>query len=418
MRNRDYTYRQIYKLRRDLKANHNQTSWDEQAINYKGTPTKTGMFYLIRQLQNRKIIQDEKTISDAVTNLFSDRLLLPYGPLFLFFALWEPNFSTEMFRERLIQNCSRFPKAKKRPSAKSKQGPKLEPRDLGIMQEDCKRYLQLEAIFQNTPRLLDAPTDILWMEFDPFLILRYLETKISITDEQKSIIANNTLRYYWEPNQDVPSEILDIKINNVPIMDIMRSFFIIWNNQRFKLSESSIIIPRECKESLRRLYNTGIVQPIDGIPVGGSNREYTDKQYNLIKDALLDEYHTISYSSSQEMFWLITGYTPPYDFSFTETFSNNDNDIFGIPELPDDLYGLCHILLHKLWVKFKFQCESRFQLGCSQELYKSILKEREKFVSKWSEHTLHDFIKQLLITAQSNPLEMKSKLRTYISSFF
>ncbi len=193
MRNRDYTYRQIYKLRRDLKAHHNQTSWDEQAINYKGTPTKTGMFYLIRQLQNRKIIQDEKTISDAVTNLFSDRLLLPYGPLFLFFALWEPNFSTEMFRERLIQNCSRFPKAKKRPNAKSKQGPKLEPRDLRIMQEDCERYLQLEAIFQNTPRLLDAPTDILWMEFDPFLILRYLETKISITDEQKSIIANNTL---------------------------------------------------------------------------------------------------------------------------------------------------------------------------------------------------------------------------------
>lgn len=134
-----------------------------------------------------------------------------------------------------------------------------------------------------------------------------------------------------------------------------------------------------------------------------SNGKYTGEEYDAIK-------------VSQEVFWLITGYIPPYNY---------------IPkDSQENLYSVCFILLHKIWHQYhqimkyngprkipenveqlSFLKENEYAYygtytGISQGLHKNILEVRKELIARWDDDVEMVFlqdIQDVLSITPANP---------------
>ena len=236
---------------------------------------------------------------------------------------------------------------------------------------------------------------------------------MKLNDEEIVQIANYSLSLFEEKSAKPSAEISQIQINEIPITEIMEAFFIIWRAPETKFGTERInsrkpIIKRRLRQSLCKLYQSGILGKVGSIPADGRNMqgEYTDMQYNDLLKSVQNIYGVERYSFSEEAFWLIMGYAPPHNY---------------IPrENQQDLYACCFYDLHRIWRQYyqllKYQSPRYVpldfvelagtleqnecavygtQLGIGVQLHKALLKARAHLADKWGNEMERSFLRQL-----------------------
>lgn len=395
MRSRYYSYLRLKKLRSMLKSHADQFANSGNKTSDFPSPSSEWQPYLHMSLKPLYPNMNKSNIQSLVRNLCQDHLLMHYAPLYLFLATFSSDpsqYDAKAFLSDLNHPTEIF-------SSRMKES------RLCKQSENCLRYRKIEQII--TQNFSSAPLVSALAEFEPFRILMQIERKtgLTLTDEQRACIANEILlNYIKKPSIDVPN----IVVNNTPIIDIMKAFFTVWQAQKIDFTQVNIMIPKNAKLSLRLLYQSGILDKLDEIPV--DTAIYTNEQYNAIKTAVFNEYSAKDFASSQELFWLLSGYVPPHDFSFQDWENCPISRV-----LPQNLYELCDFFLWRLWKPFNvylrlFSPSIRY----SHELYQDILKARTFFARRWN----HDMETQFIEIISSPISKLATELPEIIEEWY
>lgn len=226
-------------------------------------------------------------------------------------------------------------------------------------------------------------------QFDPFFILSKIRRKyeMDFPDEKLAEIANQCIHWHERPSE-MREKPFELEVNGVSIWDIMRAFYIIFENPNSDFDNPTEIQPRELKESLRTIFNANL---LDHFHI---DTEYTNEQYKKIRAATLKQYKASTLLFDRESFWLISGYTPDWSWKSNREYW--------------DFYTLCQQSLDNIWNSFKqIHNSSIKQTQLSPELHKNILKAREFWSSKWSEDLEMRFLK---VIHDSNALDLNKSL--------
>ena len=102
------------------------------------------------------------------------------------------------------------------------------------------------------------------------------------------------------------------KIADIAIGDVIKAFKVIFDGQICDMEHD--IKTKDIIRSIKMLYCSTFIEKVTDIPYGKSSYEY--KELNAIKKAIIKKYGIDDINLSMEMFWLLTGYGPPINFSF------------------------------------------------------------------------------------------------------
>lgn len=419
MRNRHYAYIQLEKLRKDLKARAgNQETYSDSkrysVISEKDSDLEDLFNKCFSQTSGKDCVKFE-CIKRALQILKTDPLCRQIAPLFLFSMLqdysWGEGYAS-CFRSLLKSNKKKFP---------------TPTTPVGILKscENWNLYCQCEEFLRQFEmpkcKSLRSLSDGFSPQypdiylFAPYDLLNRIcqQGHIALSNEQIIHIANYCISLETGKEVMPSEEILKIQINDVPIIEIMKSFSTIWKSPNTQLEDekSPQIIKRGLKWSLRRVYESGIlgsIKSIDCVSQGDIKEDYCNSQYSDIQKRAEEMYGSgIQYSFSQEAFWLIVGFEPPYNF---------------IPRRNQrDLYSCCFYNLHNMFYYYhqlltyrspRFVQDAFVQtqigsfeqnecavygthMGIGTELHRDILKARLHLAERWNETIEQKFLAAL-----------------------
>lgn len=391
MRSRHTSYLSLKKLRASLKSHVNQFSNSGDAAEKNLPVPDTVKEALSNLLKHIGCNLDEKSIDAIASNYYHDNLLMRYTPLYIFFIATQANgkgYSAKEFLSFLTTPSKVF-------------SDRTEIKQLDKTHKFSLLYYKIEKMTSVENIGIDA------FEFDPFRILASLRLHMSmrITKVQNVRIANNSLLFYiTEKTENIPN----VAISGIPIMKIMKAFFIVWKAQGTDFTRGNAM-PKNAMSSLRLLYQSGVISPITSIPTDA--KKYTGEQYNEIKAHILDNYFEKNIFSLREIFWLLSGYVPPHDFPFLNWW----NAARSVDFFPSDLYTLCDCLFCRFWKVFKpFYNLQALPFRYSKGLFLDILNSRAAFAKKWNSEMEAAFIKVI-----TNPeANSKKKLLALIKKWY
>ena len=364
-------YLKVIALRSNLKSHINQERNYDTPISDIDSLAAMSASYFVTPLHQIRPELDMEIIRNVASNLFKDRLFSQYAPLYLYYALSGENpavYDARDFWKDLSFHM-------KKPSAIN------QPQRRKEIREKCLLYHQIEEVVKRESCFLS----ISQMEFEPSSILSKISNRLNLnfSVEEATVIRKASLSYYRHPRSQSS---IDIKIKDIPIMEIMNAFFCIWMSQDYNFLRKGIIKPRNLQNALQLIYQSGLVTPIDNIPPNTNG--YSASDYNEIKRKILLEYPTTRYECSQQVFWLTTGFIPPHDYPFPEQQKDSDK-----PRAPLNLYAICH--QHLCYISSILQAYGKTissSPSIPYEVYIDILKARTFFSSKWNADIEREFI--------------------------
>jgi len=439
MRNRNCANMQLNQLRKDLKSrsgnmDNYKTSFDDTGTGKEGTVkelTEKDVEADVKLMElHRKYLQRIKysELEEALSILSADPLCRQAAPLFLFSrscASDKKNYASAFYASLKKYN-NKLPKP-------------TTPDEIAKCSEDWDFYSRCDKFFkeyanckefQREPAkdLLDAILRRVHTGvnlFEPYSLTADIckQVQMEISDDETIYVAHYGLSLFNGEKVEPSEAIANIKVGEIPITEIIRAFSIIWRapGTKFEVDNDANrpIIKKELKLSLRTLYEAGIL----GGAKNGSQGSYTDSMY----DALLKEanglYGIERYSFSEEAYWLVTGYMPPYNY---------------IPKKNQkDLYACCFYDLHRIW--HQYHCilkdlSPRYvsdyvsvgnyleasecavygnQIGIGGTLHRDILKARCRLADKWDddlEKTFLGNITSLFFQSEFAPEQMEPRV--------
>ena len=398
MMSQNEAYWRIKKLRENLRAHTSSAAnYGNDKLSKLNLDAAEAVEAITLRAQLRPICPalSGKQIGSVVKNLFDDHLFAQHAVLYLYYALQSPNpseYNAGAFRTDLCIHSEK-PDRKNQPGYRK------------IARDKCFFYHQIESAVNKWPNLFR----ITQAEFEPYRILFYLQKrlKLNFSTEEIVLIAKSSLPYY---DQEHSQKLAHLKVNGVPILDIMKAFSRIWDAQEYDFLRNIPSEPRSIKRSLRLLYQNGIASQIDGIPLDANN--YSNEQYNAIKEKILAECSTTPYDCAQQMFWLFTGYIPPHDYPFTDL-----QELLIGGKVSLNLYELCHGLLCRLGQELQSTRKSvRFSSCIPKEVYRDIMRARSFFSSKWEDTIEREFI-DLYIERSIDPLSIEKDREKALMEF-
>ena len=251
------SYLKVKALRADLKSHANQanTYGNKSSTSNPGFDTNTSIVACallapLYQICPKPSRMKREEMIPVVQNLFKDHLFTQYAPLYLYYALSSSNPTQYNAGDFLTSlNCH----AKKPDLAN-------QPQRRKEVREKCLFYHEIEATIQSKFPSLSTTQ----VGFEPhrilFLIQKRLNQDFGIKETVK--ITKASLSFY---SHSRPQISIDIKVGGTPVIDIMKAFYVVWKNQSYNLLRKGTQKPRNLEKSLRLLYQSDIVSPIDGI---------------------------------------------------------------------------------------------------------------------------------------------------------
>lgn len=411
MLDREFAYLQLNKLRDSLKssADYKRRYGGDKSVD-SSLEDKLLQESFINSLRYKYLPQvSSQRLNQAMRDLSENTYGKQIAPLFLFLALdsdMGPH-DAEWLYVNLKSNNKRFP-------------PQKQPQQIATACKDWDFYCQCDEFLRqlrNAQKRVakgDSSYNVLGpflakhmptypdvSQYNPYQLFARLcvQANLKIRDEEYAKIANYCRSLYNAQASSCSNspQISQIEIGGVQITNIMKAFFTVQKSSEFPISESSTNFPRGLKQSLKLLLKSGILGGIDGVEWKAPSCEkaqFTNSQYEAIRTAALEQYLSTKYSFSQEVFWLITGYIPPYNY---------------IPQEGQvDLYSYCFCKLHEIWYsyhqmmryraprkvpdavqKFVFLEENAYalygtRLGIPKDLHRCIFQVRDLLASQWN----------------------------------
>ena len=284
-------------------------------------------------------------IKSGFNRIGDEHLLKLVIPLYIFLALTcypDKEFSLEKFYKSIKRNKSKLKKDKN---------------------SIYSNYRMMDAI-------LNAASEVgLYEEnyfyFSPYYILEILKNNhnIQISDYDMEKLLNICYASFIDPNMEKELMKFEYKISKFKIGEILNDFRIVFEAQACDFTND--IKTKGVFRALRQLYSKEFIDDIlyckeekegfieqmlnmtlckedfhnryASIPYGKDN--YSPKEYNIIKNKLIEEYAPDCWGLSTEFFWLLTGYIPPIGF----------NSDLSKPYKTPGLYKLFDFHLKNIW---------------------------------------------------------------------
>ena len=385
MRNRHFANLELAFLRRYLEY-HDRQDREGASSNKRFKPEYTPL--LTRLLYDSlNDIVDRQTIKDAVTLLSSDRLFSHAKSIFLFFAISSDIpvklYNSVNFKNDLKRTSGRFIKPK-------------QPKQVLSAKKNCDLFSAIDTSVHLSESYYSTSKRC---QFEPFSLLVQIRQKSNLSFSNATLAKIAHLCYKFSASSKTPEssgQSFDIKINNVDILDILHAFYILFESQTTTSKSNDRIRPRAWKQSLRTLSQA---QLLSGVEINSDPQKITDEEYDKMQKAVFAQYSTPVYSLSQEAFWLLSGYVPPYNYPYPP----NDNE----------LYALVHRQLENLFSSFSVYISKHTnERVTSFQLHSDILKAKEFWAKHWTEAKAQEFCNQ--ISSFNGPAYSKQNLTLLI----
>lgn len=367
-RNRHFASLELEALRHNLEAHDRQ---DREGATEKRNCKSVFEPLLIRCLYtNLHGILDRQRIKEAVELLGSDRLFNSVKSLFLFFVLSSDlnieYYNASSFKRDLKRTKERFP-------------PQKQTKQVALAKRNCDLFASIDAAVRSSESGL-SPSKI--RQFEPFSLLVQIRKNgnLNFSDvvlEQIAHCCYDLFSHSALRKEQKPS--FDVQVNGIEILDIMHAFYVIFESPNTTSKSTDRIRPRGWKQSLETIFNAKL---LDKIAVEPNSSAYTDSDYDAMRKAVFSQYGTPSFSFSQEAFWLLTGYTPPYNYPFSSS--------------SNELYALVHYQLERLFRPFSEFRKSHLSEAITVfQLHSDILKAKEFWAKNWNEEGILEFCEQM-----------------------
>lgn len=377
---RDAAYRDLIKLRRMLgEKDEREKTYGVKGGTDVSEQDKTSYLwkrygnYLQRHISKE---QAEKLIFNCQCN----SILMKLAPLYYCFAMEELdsdrniNYDLLTFKDALKTNKEKYMEQKK-------------PAEIKYANVLCNTFdwMMSPAVrFEQNELEADRYT------FDPQIILHTIEQKkgIKIPDTDKVEIFHIARNSFTHPMEKERLKGLGPKLGEITCGDFMYCFLIVSKGQYYKYGDNKLEKPRGLDSALTTIYNNELIDKIQMISL--NQDKYLPMQYQTILDRICSEYFTEKYHLCEEMFWLITQYIPPHEY----TFCGRPYTLYALIErqLSD-----CYQHLRNI---FQLQKKSDRVIRYNYKLRYDILKLRGKLsITKWNDNKsisrVKDFLKQL-----------------------
>lgn len=274
----------------------------------------------LKLCENKIINEDIKQGKSDLREPIVNTLL----PLYIFFKLYVNNdvyLSLGEFRSSLKRNKGRFNKNK-----------------LNQLTEDYNNICKIIREYANNSEQITR--------FNPYYVLISLrkEGKLRIDDINLIKISNICYNCFLDVSKMEDLKMFEHKIADIAIGDVIKAFKVIFDGQICDMEHD--IKTKDIIRSIKMLYCSTFIEKVNDIPYGKSSYEY--KELNAIKKAIIKKYGIDDINLSMEMFWLLTGYGPPINFSFSKLLKKSG------------LYELFNFDLKCIWNDIYFLINKHF----------------------------------------------------------
>lgn len=329
MRRRNYAYKELKALRKHLEEHNKQDlnyqiySPDKADCPYTSSiRKKMSLWDTIRVcMQQSAVTIDEygpnsvkmNNLINLLEQIDRDRLLKKVSPIIIFGALSGAiSADTSALKAYLKPNKTIF--------------------NENNAAENCALF---SAITQNLPRfendLFNQPHGL----FDPYALLSSLSfiNNLCLTDKDFIALAHLCEDCFDQPRKK--TELLQYKqpVNGVPVGEILQALFVLFDAQGYEANDSKK--PRGWVTAIETLKNAKIIDDTDteDKPNNDPTMERSTAHYlHMVKE----KYSIEHYNFNWEVFWLISGYTPPPLFNWKPNYGGK-----GLIKKPFELYGIC-----------------------------------------------------------------------------
>lgn len=367
--NRDNAYRELIKIRRQLQEQ------EKRGTIFEGMPdddsdVENRYSFVSNRYRNVGVFQlDPEQRVFLLNTCTNNRLLIKLAPLYLCFAITTINetvdaedgyYETEEFVKALKENKRMF---------KSQKG----PADISYSNRLCRCFDEIMAAsFISSGEMYGMKRQL----FDPYIIINDIErkTEIEVSIEDKVKIAAIARSTFLTPkNKDLLRE-FGPKLNDTSLGELMYYFLVVFSGFHYNYMNAKHEKPRGLDTAIKTIYSNLLGNQTE------ENPNYQDRpsenQYQMMLKRILENYFYDTYDMCEEMFWLITGYIPPWTYSYEHR--------------EHSLYALIDFYLEKHYVRLnnKLLC-NEYELASvrySFELRSDIVKLRSLFsISKESD---------------------------------
>ncbi|MCI7125489.1 MAG: hypothetical protein MR935_04710 [Agathobaculum sp.] len=191
------------------------------------------------------------------------------------------------------------------------------------------------AIAQSFPLIENDLFDQKSALFDPYALLNSLSfiNHLCLTDKDFIALAHLCEDCFDQPRKK--TEFLQYKqpVNGVPIGEILHALFVLFDAQGYEVTDAKK--PRGWVTAIDTLKNAKIIDETDtkDKPNDAPTTERCTAHYlHMVKE----KYSIEHYNFNWEVFWLISGYTPPPLFNWKPNYGGK-----GLIKKPFELYGIC-----------------------------------------------------------------------------
>ena len=315
--NRSIAYRQLIKIRRQLKyqskrGNVYDTESDEKLDEkYKSMLLVLANNYALHKFFTRK----QKTV--LLNNCINNRLLIKVAPLYFLFAKMAETDSEsddyyyrfEDFISSLKWDTNLF-------------GKQTSPSDRRKAVLICQAF---DEISSDCHRLMLNRSWIMSHIFNSYEIVETIARKnrINISDEDKVKIETAVKRTFVSPIDSSALQSIGPVVEGERLGTIIYYFLIVFDSYSYQYGNIKHSRAKGLNMALKYIYNNELVEPIMNIPY---RKNYSDMEYAEILRQVVQTYFLDYSFLSEELFWLITGYIPPWNY----TYLNREESLYAL----------------------------------------------------------------------------------------
>ena len=255
-----------------------------------------------------------------LNNCINNRLLIKLAPLYFLFAylngpdseVEEYHYKFETFVSSLKENKKLFGEQQ---TVSDKEKAVLICEAFDRISSDCKRFMtnrrSIMSYYFNSYEVVEAIAK---------------KKRISVTDEEKVSIETAVRQSFTTPGEFSVLKTLGPLVEGVTLGTIIYYFLIVYDSYSYQYGNIKHSRAKGLNKALNYIYNNGLVDEISNIPLGKKN--YKDTEFTEILRVTVQEYFLDNYYLTEELFWLISGYIPPWNYSYM----NREESLYALIE--------------------------------------------------------------------------------------
>ena len=375
LRNRHFAALQIESLRNRLNI-HIRQSDSYEAFPQRNPEGDSKLIDALREKLHPSI--DESRIAAAAKALHDDWLFGVIKPLYLFFALIikkdNQPYDAARFRKDLKRNKTNFPTG-------------TAPQKCLKQREHWSYFIAIEKSIAEA-ECDDESEKTLFSRFcrsfEPFSLLIQIRqhADLDLSDKDLAIIANECQEAFLSDARPKEAWSSSVQVGRFNIYEIMGAFYRVLQSQS-TCDDEYHVLPYARKKALESgLLNTPKLSHERG-------KTCSEEDYKRIRETIYRDYETPAFSLSQEAFWLLTGYSPPFDLLL-------DSD-------SENLYELCCGKISDIFYDLRDLCNERKpEAAASQKQRSDILNARGFWAANWNDAVARDFCATVRESVKNN----------------